>query len=207
MNSLLIENQLFPVISYFKILVNCPDLIIEVCENYQKMSFRNRYVIFGANGVINLSIPIKGGRQQKQKFYEVEIDYSENWQVKHWRGLTSSYSNSPYFDYYAEALKSIIFSNEKYLKDYNLKALKWILKVLKINIKISFTSEYKKEYENILDCRNTILPKNFQHITNNVEPKYTQVFQDRLGFQPNLSILDLLFATGPDAIRLLKSVK
>ncbi len=207
MNSLIIENQLFPSISYFKILVKCQNLIIEVCENYQKMSFRNRYVIFGSNGLIHLSIPIKGGRQQKLKFSEVEIDYSENWQVKHWRGLTSSYRNSPYFDYYTERLKSIVFSEEKYLSNYNLNALKWILKELKMDINISFTSEYKNAYENIIDCRNTILPKNFQHIQHILQPKYTQVFEDRLNFQPNLSILDMLFATGPDAIRILKSVK
>ena len=207
MNSLLTENQLFPVVSYFKMLVKCPNLIIEVCESYQKMSFRNRYVILGSNGLISLSIPIKGGRQQKQIFSEVEIDYSENWQIKHWRGLTSSYSNSPYFEYYAETLKSVIFCNEKYLNNYNLNALKWILKELKMDINISFTSEYKKEYENIVDYRNAILPKNFQHIENIYQPKYTQVFEDRLGFQPNLSILDFIFASGPDTIRMLKSVK
>ncbi len=207
MNSLLIENQLFPVVSYFKMLVKYQNLIIEVCESYQKMSFRNRYVILGSNGLINLSIPIKGGRQQKLIFSEVEIDYSENWQIKHWRGLISSYSNSPYFEYYENRLKTIIFSKDKHLFDYNTNALKWVLGELKLDIIISFTSYYKKEYENIVDCRNTILPKNFQHIENIVLPKYTQVFEDRLGFQPNLSILDMLFATGPDAARLLKSVK
>ena len=207
MNTLLIENQLFPTIDYFKILINHPNLIIEAFEKYQKMSFRNRYVIFGSNGLIHLTIPIKGGRQQKLKFSKVEIDYSQNWQVKHWRGLTSSYSNSPYFEFYEDRLKSLIFSEEKYLFSYNLKALKWILSSINLDVKISFTSEYKNKYENLVDFRNLLLPKNFQRIDFIYQPKYTQVFEDRLGFQPNLSILDLLFAAGNDTIRLLRSVK
>ena len=206
MIALLIENQLFPTVNYFKSLLTFNNLLIELCESYQKMSFRNRYVIYGANGLIHLSVPVAGGREQKRVITEVEIDFAENWQVKHWRAILSSYSKAPYFDYYANAVNGLIFSKAKLLSAYNIDALYWCLATLKIKPEISFTSEYKKIYQNVTDHRNIILPKNFQLRMEHL-PKYSQVFEDRLGFQTNLSILDLIFNEGPNARHVLESVK
>lgn len=204
--SLLVENQLFPSVNYFKNLSICKNLLIELCESYQKMSFRNRYVIYGANGLIHLSVPVAGGREQKKIITEVEIDFADNWHVKHWRAILSSYSKAPFFDYYATAVKGLIFSKVKLLSDYNTDALNWCLATLKMQPEIFFTSDYKKIYEDVVDYRNIILPKNFQLRMEHLS-KYPQVFEDRFGFQANLSILDLIFNEGPNARHVIESVK
>lgn len=206
--TLLIENQLFPCVSYFKKLVNYNNLLLEQYEAYKKMSFRNRYVISGANGLIHLTVPIAGGREQKRLMKDVEIDFSDKWPLKHWRAIVSSYNKSPYFENYEESLKNLIFSGNTNLADFNLSALRWIIKALKIEINISLTSEYKNTYENGVDYRDYFLPKNFQSGKVEMHDKYIQVFESRFGFQANLSILDLLFAEGPNSkCRLEKSVK
>ena len=196
---LLLDSQSFPCVYYFKKLTECKSIEIELYETYQKMSFRNRYVIFGANGLINLTIPLKGGREQKRIFKEVEIDFSEDWQNKHWKAIVSSYNRSPYFEFYQEDFKAVLFSQKNKLFEYNNEALTWCLGQLKMAFDISFTNKYKKLLENGLDLRNTILPKNFQHIDKNFQLEYAQVFGDRFGFQQNLSIIDLIFAVGPNA--------
>ncbi|MDB5940434.1 MAG: hypothetical protein JWP77_2798, partial [Polaromonas sp.] len=96
-------------------------------------------------------------------------------------------------------------SEEKKLFTLNINILDYILKTLNINTLLEYTSSFQKDYIEEVDCRNEILPKNFQTNRENWTPKYSQVFEDRLGFQPNLSILDLLFCEGPNAIHLLNS--
>lgn len=206
--SLIIENQLFPCINYFKKLIKYNHLLLEQYENYQKMSFRNRYVIYGANGLIHLSVPIRGGREKKQVFKDVEIDYTDKWPLKHWRAIVSSYSKSPYFEYYSQAIQSLLFSEKTNLAEFNINALNWCCTQLKLEIDITLTTNYKNEYEKSDDFRNFFLPKNFQSNENSMHIKYAQVFENRFGFQQNLSILDLLFAEGPNAKWLLaESVK
>ena len=183
-------------------------MLLEQYESYQKMSFRNRYVIYGANGLIHLSVPIRGGREQKQVFKDVEIDYTDKWPLKHWRAIVSSYSKSPYFEYYSQEIQILLFSKKTNLSEFNINALKWCFQQLKLQIEISLTSNYKNQYEKSDDFRNYFLPKNFQSNGDNQHVKYVQVFENRFGFQENLSILDLLFAEGPNAKSLLaESVK
>ncbi|MDB5245964.1 MAG: hypothetical protein JWQ40_358 [Segetibacter sp.] len=203
--SLVIENQLFPCVDYIKKVIKTKYVKLEQCESFQKMSFRNRYIIAGANGITSLTIPVAGGREQKQLIKEVQIDYTTNWNTIHWRSICSAYSKAPFFDYYASDIKNLIFSEEKKLFTLNINILDYILKTLNINTLIEYTSSFQKDYIEEVDCRNEILPKNFQTNRENWTPKYSQVFEDRLGFQPNLSILDLLFCEGPNAIHLLNS--
>jgi hypothetical protein len=170
------------------------------------MSFRNRCVIASNNGLVSLTVPLKNGREQKVLITEVKIDNSQNWQRQHWRTIHSCYRKAPFFDYYAAPMEELIFSKTENLFELNLVILKWIENVLKISIEISFTPAFKKEYpqNEYLDLRNHWLPKNFQQQTE-VSPKYSQVFEDKIGFQPNLSILDLLFCEGPNTKNLLVS--
>lgn len=169
------------------------------------MSFRNRYIISGANNTISLSIPIAGGREQKTLIKDVRINNVMDWQTTHWRTLLSAYSKAPFFEFYSRDVKSLIFSKEDMLLSLNIKVLVWILNVLKINLVVEFTRDFILHYANHTDCRNYFLPKSFQKDTINWVPKYPQVFEDRLGFQPNLSIIDFIFCVGPDASRLLST--
>lgn len=201
--SLIIDSQLFPCIDYVKQLNQYKHVKIEIYESFQKMSFRNRYIISGANNVINLSIPIAGGREQKTLIKDVRINNAIDWQTMHWRTLLSAYSKAPFFEFYSKDVKTLIFSKEDLLLSLNIKVLSWVVKVLKINIDIEFTENFVLHYDNYADCRNHFLPKSFQNDTINWVPKYPQVFEDRLGFQPNLSIIDLIFCVGPNASYLL----
>ena len=199
---LVIDCQYFGSINYIKILFKYSNILIEQYESYQKMSFRNRCMIAGSNGVINLSVPLENGRSQKGLMKEVKISYSTNWRVQHWRSIESAYNRSPFFEYYREGVWALLEKEETYLLDINLKILDWLKKVLKFNPTFCLTDDYRKNYPiEVLDMRNQFLPKNYQ----NQPPgfSYTQVFEDRIGFIANLSILDLLFCYGPAAKSLL----
>ena len=176
---------------------------IEKYDYFKKMSFRNRYIIAGANGIQNLTVPVAGGREQKALMKDITIDNSIRWQTKHWRSLVSAYNKAPFFEFYSEAVKSLLFSKEEFLFPFNMQILEWLYATLKLDATIEITDAYNKNYKNDTDYRNYFLPKNYQENSKNQFLHYTQVFEDRLGFLPNLSILDLLFCEGPNAIYLL----
>lgn len=203
---LLIDCQLFPSVCYIHNLSSHNYVTIEKYDNFKKISFRNRYIIAGANGIQNLTVPIAGGREQKALMKDIKIDNSTNWQTKHWRSLVSAYNKAPFFEFYSEDVKALLFSKEKFLFSFNMEILKWICKTLKIKATIGFTESYVKNYIDKTDLRNCILPKNFQENCGNQSLHYAQVFEDRLGFLPNLSILDLLFCQGPNAAFLLNGI-
>ncbi len=201
---LIIENQyLSPIISY-KISINCSNTEFEQYEYWQKMSFRNRCTIATANGPLDLSVPLVGGRNVDALVTEVKIDNNQPWQKRHWRSIFSAYNHSPWFEFYRFEME--LFFNTRYelLWDWNLALNRWIVEKLGLNVNFSFSHGYHKKIEKsgFLDFRNQILPKTISQF-NNYAPRYTQVFEDRIGFIPNLSIIDLLFCEGPRAAELL----
>ncbi|MES2004875.1 MAG: WbqC family protein [Bacteroidota bacterium] len=200
---LIVDIQYFGTINYIKILFQFSDIEIEQYESYQKMSFRNRCVIAGSNGVVNLSVPLEKGRGQKELMKEVRISHSANWRVQHWRTIESCYSRSPFFEFYRDGVWQLLQKKETFLLDQNLAILSWLKQVLKFSGTISLTDTYLKAYpDEVTDRRNFFLPKN--QGKQSIGFRYTQVFEDRIGFQPDLSILDLLFNCGPETISLLK---
>lgn len=198
--TLVIECQPFPCVDYIKKLIEIKHIKIEQYESFQKMSFRNRYIVSGANGLQSLTIPVEGGREQKTLIKEVRIDNSTDWKTKHWRSLLSAYSKAPFFEFYSSELKEMIFTEEDLLFSFNIKILNWICNVLKIDLVIDFTDRFILHYEDEIDYRNYFLPKSFQKNSARWVPKYSQIFEDRLGFQPNLSIIDLILCEGPNSI-------
>ncbi|HRO48436.1 WbqC family protein [Agriterribacter sp.] len=178
---------------------------IEQYERWQKAGFRNRCIIAGANGLINLSIPVEGGRHSNRLIREVRIDNSHRWQMLHWRSVVSAYNRSPWFEYYKDEMASFYHTKYDWLWDWNLVLLQWTIKKLGVEVKIDFTESWQKDYlpGAYLDMRHQVLPKNFTSFAGDC-PVYQQVFEDRLGFVPNLSIIDLLFCEGPNAVNLLR---
>jgi hypothetical protein len=183
----------FPGINWW-VQVSKADLVMfDKAEYFQKMSYRNRYRISGANGSILLSVPLVSGREQKNAMRDVEIFNEQNWQIQHWRTLVSVYRRSPYFDHYEPSLKPLFENRFDLLTDFNMAGIGWARKQLGFTFEIKETVEYVKKYPpDIVDLRNS---KNASAPL----PKYYQVFEDRIGFIPNLSILDLLFSEGPGA--------
>ena len=203
MSNLVIEYQYFGSINYINTLFQFSNIEFEVYESFQKMSFRNRMVLAGSNGLVTLSVPLEKGRDQKQPIRDVRISYSLPWQQQHWRTIESCYNRSPFYEFYRDGLERIFSSRPVYLLDLNRDVQQWLWKVLKVPAGFSETSSYQTQIlENSFDARNRWMPKNFRSDHGSI--RYRQVFEDRIGFQPNLSILDLLFCMGPSAHSLLK---
>jgi WbqC-like protein family len=229
--TLLIDLQYFPSIIFYKNLSKYSNIVFEQYETYQKMSFRNRCQIAGAEGLINLSVPLVKGRDQKTLMKEVRISDRQPWQAQHWKTIVSCYNRSPWFEFYRHELEGLYQRRFDFLLDWNRSCFEWSLRVLGLSVPVSLTERYEKEYidENVTDWRGKILPKNRGRsqdggITQGSEggqnegggqggavkpedqpPKYRQVFEERIGFIPNLSVLDLLFCEGKEAIRYIRS--
>lgn len=206
-NSIIIEAQYFPPIEYFKQFVQFPHVVIEAHENYQKGSYRNRCHITHSTGVQVLSVPLRKGKNAKQPIKEVAIAYDMDWQKQHWQSIRTAYGSAPFWEHYAPPLEPFFFKKWDYLFDLNMAILETFLKILKLKntVNLSFSTDYNLYFtpEGInegLDFRNKILPNK----TNFQGEKYAQLFQERTGFIPNLSILDLVFCTGPQALSIIK---
>ncbi len=188
----------FPGIGWWEQVVKADKLIIDNGEHFQKMSYRNRYRIAGANNSILLTVPLVKGRDQKSVMADILIHNAEKWQVQHWRTLVSAYRRSPFFDHYEPSLSRLFESPYTHLTHFNLESIKWVVKQLRLKLVIEETATYIVDYgPEIPDLRKTE-PKA------NADKKYYQVFEDRLGFVSGLSILDLLFSEGPAVVEYLR---
>lgn len=193
---IVVESQYFPCVNYVKALSESEVCCIEQWEMFRKMSFRNRCVIVGSNGLINLTIPVEGGRNNKQLMKDVRISYTENWQSQHWKAIVSSYAKAPFYEYYNMYVEELIKKHHTFLLDKNMELLMWLKKVMKLQSQVELTSTYEETFDKgKLDLRNKWLPSNYSNETNSIT--YNQVFEEKLGFQNNVSILDLLFCNGP----------
>lgn len=179
-------------------------IVIELKETFPKQTYRNRALIATGNGLQTLSVPITRPNGNHTRTEEVGISYQEPWHIRHWRAIVSAYSAAPYFLYYRDGLEQILKQPHNRLVDLNDAILALILKMLKINCNISYTDHYTSTPPPTLsahpvdaDFRTTLCAKHAQ--TPVSLPPYSQVFDTRFGFQPNLTVLDLLFNLGPDA--------
>jgi hypothetical protein len=191
-NIVLLECENFPCIAWYKMFLRNENIQIEQHEYFVRKSFRNRAVIAGPNGLITLSIPLKGGRNQKNVMKDIEISYDENWQTVHWKTIESCYRRSPYFEYYAEDIKMLFEKKHHFLVDYNIQCIQLVNQLLQVKKELVLTEKYQKTpSDTYIDARNIFDENKDIHL-----PSYIQVFQDRIGFKSNLSILDMLFCDG-----------
>lgn len=196
-----------PSIQYFAHWLNANNPVIEKYDNYLKRTFRNRCNIMAANGSISLTVPVIKSKEVKTKTKDVEISYDTNWQALHWRSIVSAYSSSPFFEYYLEDFKPFYEKKYRFLFDFNLRLMRVIFDALDLQMAINFTDDFISPSENLLyDFRETIHPKKdygqFDSAFKSIS--YRQVFCDRFPFTPNLSIIDLVFNKGPEAVDVLE---
>ena len=189
-------------VNYYAAILKSENVIVDINEHFLKQSYRNRCVIAGANGPLNLIVPVKR-KTGRVKLKDVEIDYSENWQKIHWKSIESAYRTSPYFEFYEDRFKALYFSKEfKLLMNWNSAINNAILTSLKHEPEIRISEKYISETDGYEDLRSEIHPK--KQITSHYKVNsYPQVFDDRMDFLPNISVLDLLFNEGPAAYQLM----
>lgn len=199
MNSLIYPTS-FPNIAHFWAIVNSDSVYFEVCDNYQKQSFRNRAEIYGANGKLALTVPVSYSQKNRQLYKDVRIANEEKWQIQHLKSLQSAYSMSPFFEYYIDDLMPLFETHFDYILDFNLKCFDILSDSLQLNLSPKHTSVFEKDTTDKTDFR-TLVKRNFK--VESFQP-YTQVFTEKHGFIPNLSILDLLFNEGPNTELYLK---
>lgn len=188
----------FPPIEYYCYFVDSEKTIFDKHEHFVKQSYRNRCVILGANGKLDLSIPIIHEKKEHKKVSEVKICYKQNWQKLHWKSIESAYRSSPYFEFYEDEFKPLFGFEIEKLIDLNISCFQKILKITGLEKQIDFTESFIKSYDtSFIDLRSTLHPKIKSEL---VQPEYHQVFIHKFGFIKNLSILDLLFNKGPETL-------
>lgn len=202
MKTILLHPAYFPSIEQMAAISQAEKIVFEMEDNYQKQTYRNRAYIAHSNGKLLLNIPIKHshkGIRRKTKNVLIENDFP--WQEQHWKSLKSAYRTSPFFEYYEDDLQPLFTEPAESLMTHNFKVFEMLCELLGMEVEISQTIEYKANPE-ITDLRVLIDAK--RNTNFRTEP-YTQVHQANHPFLPNLSVLDLLFNEGTNALNYLEA--
>lgn len=213
---MLLSAAYFPPVAYFaamaKDITLSADRVIpsvtvwiEAWEHYQKQSYRNRCRIYAADGPQDLNFPIiHDGNPFALPIREIRVDYSTPWLVRTQRAIESAYRTAPFFDHYRDSLFALMDSRPEGLLDWDLALTRWCLQQLRLPVELRLTERFTPRCSGVYgeDLREAIHPKRPNDILASLglARPYYQVFAPKFGFVPDLSILDLLFNEGPDAV-------
>lgn len=201
MTTSLLSSAYCAPIQWFQKLNRYDAVIIEQHDNFLKQTFRNRCVIATANGTQTLTIPVEKSDGDKCLMRDIRISDHGNWRRLHWNALATAYGDSPFFDYYADDLRPFYEKRFAFLLDFNMQMTAKLCELLDITPNISLSEEYVKDVESgVDDFRDAIHPKHPMPDADFIPKPYYQVYAQRHGFIPNLSILDLLFNMGNEAV-------
>ena len=197
MKQLLLSTTYFGPIQWYQKLYRAEEVFIERCESFQKQTYRNRCIIATTNGPQALTVPIE--RQFTINcIKDIRISDHGNWRHLHWNALQSAYGESPFFDYYQDDIRPFFEQRWDYLLDFNEAIREKMCELLDIQPKVDYSKEFTVNY--MKDYRMVIRPKNPEPDPDFTPKRYYQVYEQKHGFLPNLSILDLLFNMGPESI-------
>lgn len=204
MTQALLSSAYFGPVQWYQKLHRYDRCFIERYDNYVKQTYRNRCVIAATGGPQTLTVPIERYEGRKCLMRDIRISDHGSWRHLHWNALVSSYGESPFFDYYADDIRPFFERRWEFLFDFNLEITHTICSLLDIRPTIELTGEYLQDEDVCADdFRDAIRPKHpLTDATFSPRPYY-QVYAQKHGFIPNLSILDLLFNEGPEGIFLL----
>lgn len=196
-DKIVIDPLYAPCISFWAVLAQAGSVLVDGKSFYRKGSYRNRCHIYGANGLLRLSVPLEHGKHQRRTMDAVTISYDHPWQRLHWESLSIAYRSTPYFEYYESGLEPFYSGRYETLMAFNLALSEHLAGLLGLPWDVEFAEEYLESYDGRVDLRDCFHPRR-PPVTASMEP-YRQVFSPKLGFLPDLSILDLLFHKGPAA--------
>ena len=206
MKTAILSSAYFAPVQWYQKLNRYENIVIEQHDNFIKQTYRNRCVIATTQGLQALTIPVErpsDARLDKTQLKDICISDHGNWRHLHWKALLSAYGESPFFEYYADDIRPFFEKKWKYLLDFNMEINQKMMELLDIEkSSLSLSNEYSS-YEgdcDTVDFREVIRPKHPGEDKEWQPKKYYQVYQQKFGFQPNLSILDLLFNEGNEAV-------
>ncbi len=194
MGTVLLPSAYLPPVSFFSAMAGASDVLIEQHDSYCKQTYRNRCLIASANGVQALTIPVIKPDCPEQPMKDVRISDHGEWRRQHWNALESAYMNTPYFIYYQDDFRPFYEKKYEFLLDFNLGLTQVILNLAHMKVELSLTDSYCSRPDGITDLRALVNTR--EHYAN-ARP-YWQVFQQKHGFLPGLSAVDLLFNMGPE---------
>jgi hypothetical protein len=200
MQNILIHPTYFPSISHYVAMAHADTVTLEMDDNFQKQTNRNRMYIYSPNGIQLLNIPVKHSREAHQKTRDIRLETAFDWQKQHFKSLEAAYRTSPFFEFFEDAITPIFTKKHTFLMDLNLETMQIVAQCLRMKFEYAETSEYFHDATQHVDFRNLANGKK----DNSVLESYTQVFGEKFGFLNNLSILDLIFNEGRYALEYLR---
>lgn len=201
----LLSTAYWAPVQYFAKVVSHQKVLVEQFETFPKQSYRNRCVLYGPNSIQSLQVPTLKGDVHNPMTRDIRLSYQTQWQKNHFYTIKSLYKSSPYFDYYVDDIQPLYAHKFEFLLDLNNAIFEVCCKWLKMSNNSVLTDDYVKQ-ATCEDYRNTIHPKESHQAedVHFVAKPYTQVFEERFGFVPNLSIIDLVMNCGPESKTLLQ---
>ena len=201
MEAVLLSTTYFGPVQWYQKLHRAEYVQIERWESFQKQTYRNRCIIATTNGPQALTVPIE--RQFTINcIKDIRISDHGNWRHLHWNALQSAYGESPFFDYYQDDIRPFFEQRWDYLLDFNEAIREKMCELLDIQPKVDYSKKFTVYSLSscVPDYRMVIRPKNPEPDPDFTPKRYYQVYEQKHGFLPNLSILDLLFNMGPESI-------
>ena len=192
----LLSTTYFGPVQWYQKLHRSEEVQIEQWESFQKQTYRNRCLIATTQGIQALTVPVERGTSQLIK--DIRISDHGNWRHLHWNALQSAYGESPFFDYYQDDIRPFFEKKWEFLLDFNEAIREKMCELIDIQPKVSLTKTFTTMAEN--DFREAINPKHPAPDADFQPKSYYQVYQQKHGFLPNLSVLDLLMNMGPESI-------
>lgn len=205
-NTVFLSSAYLAPVEYYTKLLAYDKVFIEQYDHYMKQTYRNRCTIAAPDGELALSIPTVKPNSLKCAMRDIRISDHGNWRHLHWNAIESAYNHTPFFEYYKDDFRPFYEKKYEFLIDFNDELCNLICSLIDIQPCIERTTEYRISFaESEKDFRERIHPKkNFkEEDTEFIVLPYYQVFQKKLGFLPNLSIIDLLFNMGPESLLVL----
>lgn len=206
MTTLLVTPTYLGSVYQYALFYRSKRIVMEQHSFYEKKTFRNRTLIMAANGPLTLSVPVEKPAKIKTCEKDILLSYDTPWQANHWRSIVSAYQSSPFFEYYADEFEPFYSKRFKFLIDFNLQLMQTVCENIGLACELFLSDNYIGQTTDMLDLRQLASTKfSYDIATPNytVHP-YWQVFKEKYGFVPHLSIVDLLFCMGPESIEVLR---
>ena len=206
MNQIILSSAYLAPVEYYAKLFAYDKVYVERFDSYMKQTYRNRCVIASAGGPQALTIPTEKGEGTKCLMKDIRISDHGNWRHVHWNAFVAAYKHSPFFDYYADEFHRFYEKRYDFLYDFNMELCHWMCEQIDLQPVMIPTDDYVAVPEGMDDYRERIHPKKvYTEADPDFSPvPYYQVFDAKQGFQPNLSIADLLFNMGPESLLVLR---